>query len=63
MESREPELSFDTKVDGILGFIVENMGSLISVRIYLTDPVYEPLKIDWAGTCWFIVMIKGQDMI
>ena len=39
MESREQELLFDTKLDGISGFIVEDMGSLKSVRIYLTDPV------------------------
>ena len=38
-ESREQELSFDTKLDGISGFIVEDMGSLKSVRIYLTGPV------------------------
>jgi len=39
LERREQELSFDTKLDGISGFIVEDMDSLKNVRIYLTDPV------------------------
>ena len=39
LERREQELSFDTKLDEISGFIVEDMCSLKSVRSYLTDPV------------------------
>ena len=39
LERREQELSFDTKLDEISGFIVEDIGSFKSVRIYLTDPV------------------------
>ena len=38
-ERREQELSFDTKLDEISGFNVEDIGSFKSVRIYLTDPV------------------------
>ena len=33
--------------DGISGLIVEDMGSLISVRIYLTDPVYISMNNVW----------------
>ena len=35
MERREPELSFDTKLDGITGLIVADIDTLKSVRIYL----------------------------
>ena len=35
LERREPELSFDTKLDGITGLIVADIDTLKSVRIYL----------------------------
>ena len=35
MERREQGLSFDTKLDGVSGFIVADMDTLKSVRIYL----------------------------
>ena len=41
LERREQELSFDTKLDGISGFIVEDTGSLKSVPIFLTDSVLQ----------------------
>ena len=35
LERREPELSFDTNLDGVSGFIVAETATLKSVRIYL----------------------------
>ena len=40
LERREPELSFDTKLDGITGLIVADIDTLKSVRIYLIALVY-----------------------
>ena len=35
----ELELSFDTKLDGVFGFIVGVVGTLKSAPFYSTDPV------------------------
>ena len=44
---------------------IHNMGRFLFGKKFEQYPwiVYEPLKIYLAGTGWFIVMIKGQDMM
>ena len=38
-ESREPELSFDTRLNGVSGFFDGDIGSLKSAPFYSADPV------------------------